>query len=193
VATEKLRADARRNQERVIAAAAEVFAERGMSATVAEIAKRAGVGPATLYRRFPTKRDLLLAVVVEKLEALIAEGRAAAVEADPATGLRRFFVAASETTARDQTLLELAHDTINDPRLSELQAAIFASMSSLVIRAKAAAELRDDIQTADLAVLMNAIAYGVRGLDDTDPDAHLKYIEIVLTGLRPTRRRTPNR
>jgi AcrR family transcriptional regulator len=167
-------------------AAREIFAEQGASATVAAIAQRAGVGPATLFRRFPTKRDLLLAVIADKLDMLAAEARAAAAEPDPAAGLRRFFVAACTTTARDQALLDLAHETVSDPGLTEAREAIFDAMSTLARRGKEAGVIRNDIEGTDLAVLMNAIAYGVRGLADTNPDAHLRYIEIVLAGLRPS-------
>jgi AcrR family transcriptional regulator len=180
-----LRADARRNHERVLDAAAEVFAERGKSAPIAEIARRAGVGAATLFRRFPTKQALLLAVVVRKLERLAAEAQGAVAEDDVAAGIRSFFVAACLTSARDQVLLELAHQTISDPRLDALQAEIFASIAELAERGRAAGLLRPDIEAHDLAVLMNAIAFGVRDLTDTKPDVHLRYIEVVLAGLRP--------
>jgi AcrR family transcriptional regulator len=187
VQAEHPRADARRNRERVLDAAATIFSERGFSAPVAEIAGRAGVGPATLFRHFPTKHELLLAVVARKLEELLAAARAAVADAetDPAAGLRQFFIAACGTTARDQMLLDLAHQTITDPRLTEPSQAILAAIDTLAERGRDAGILREDIQGHDLAVLMNSIAYGVRGLMDTTPDAHLRYIEIVLAGLQP--------
>jgi AcrR family transcriptional regulator len=84
-----LRADAARNRERIIAAAAAVFAERGLEAATAEIAHRAGVGEATLFRRFPTKDDLIDAIIETRMEEVVALADAAASDPDPAVGTYR--------------------------------------------------------------------------------------------------------
>src|SRR5688500_20234163 len=86
----ELRADAARNRELIIAAAASVFAERGLDAATAEIAHRAGVGEATLFRRFPSKDDLIDANIETRLEEFAALADAAATEPDPAVALARF-------------------------------------------------------------------------------------------------------
>ena len=92
-----LRSDAQRNLGLVLEAAAEVFAERGPDASIDEIARRAGVGHGTVFRRFPSKEALLQAVVLRRVEELTA----LAAEAD----FERFFVAAAEAYARDRALV----------------------------------------------------------------------------------------
>src|SRR5215211_2698241 len=85
-----LRVDAARNRELIIAAAAAVFAERGLDAATAEIAHRAGVGEATLFRRFPTKDDLIDAIIETRMEELVALADSASEAAEPAAALERF-------------------------------------------------------------------------------------------------------
>jgi AcrR family transcriptional regulator len=84
-----LRADAQRNLARILDAAREVFAEEGIEATVAEVAERAGVGTATIFRRFPTKDDLLAAVVEHSLEDIAQKGREALAGKNAMKGLDR--------------------------------------------------------------------------------------------------------
>jgi AcrR family transcriptional regulator len=106
-----LRADAARNRERIIAAAAEVFAERGLDASTAEVAQRAGVGEATLFRRFPHKLDLVDAILEAKMSESIEMIADCAADPDPARGLRRFLVDFLETKMQhDQGYLEAMHD-----------------------------------------------------------------------------------
>ena len=97
-----LRSDAQRNLARVVEAAREVFAEQGLDACVAEVARRAGVGTGTIFRRFPTKEDLLAAVVEHRLRDVLAEAQRAAAASDPAKGLRQFMTWAAETLIGDR-------------------------------------------------------------------------------------------
>src|SRR3954469_2114092 len=85
-----LRADAQRNLARILDAAREVFAEQGREASVADVAERAGVGTATIFRRFPTKEDLLAGVVEQRGGELAETGRPAATSRDPRKALRQF-------------------------------------------------------------------------------------------------------
>src|SRR6202000_3218123 len=96
-----LRADAARNRERIVAAAVEVFAERGLEASTAEIAQRAGVGEATLFRRFPTKDDLVTAIVAVMLEDAAAVATSCLEEEDPWRGLERFLYEMAERASQD--------------------------------------------------------------------------------------------
>ena len=86
----ELRADAQRNRERIIAAAIEVFAEHGLEASTAEIAQRAGVGEATLFRRFPSKGDLIQAIVETQMDGVIEIATDCLTDPDPGAGLERF-------------------------------------------------------------------------------------------------------
>ena len=97
-----LRTDAARNRGRIVAAAAEVFAERGLEASVAEVAERAGVGSATVFRRFPTKQDLVDTIIADQLDAVVADAAAAAADPDPRRGLETFCERTCMAQAHDQ-------------------------------------------------------------------------------------------
>src|ERR1700753_1234182 len=96
-----LRADAARNRERIVAAASEVFAERGLEASTAEIAARAGVGEATLFRRFPTKDDLITAIIGVQFEEAAALAAACLEDEDAWRGVERFLEGMAERASRD--------------------------------------------------------------------------------------------
>jgi AcrR family transcriptional regulator len=183
-----LRADAARNRARIVAAAAEVLAERGLDASTAEIAQRAGVGEATLYRRFPHKQDLVDAILEAKMSEsndLIAE---CAADPDPARGLRRFFVDLLEKKMQDDLgYLEAMHDRcMTNPRFKPLRMRWLELVGVLARRAKEAGVLRDDVQPQDLGFLLTAVAgtmhAPVQGVRD---DLWKRYAGIILDGLRP--------
>jgi AcrR family transcriptional regulator len=183
-----LRADAARNRERIVAAAAEVFAERGLDASTAEVAQRAGVGEATIFRRFPHKLDLVDAILETKMSESIDLIAECAAEADPERGLRRFFVDILETKMQhDQGYLEAMHDRcMTNPRFQPLRTRWLELVGVLVRRAKEVGVLRKDIQPQDLGFLLMAIAATmqapVKGVRD---DLWKRYAGIVLDGLRP--------
>src|ERR1700743_2417650 len=99
-----LRADAARNRERIVAAAVEVFAERGLEASTAEIAQRAGGGDATLFRRFPTKDDLVTAIVAVMLEDAASVATSCLEEEDPWRGVERFIYEMAERSTEDHVI-----------------------------------------------------------------------------------------
>src|SRR3954471_12325462 len=101
----ELRADAQRNRERIIAAAVEVFAERGLEASTADIARRAGVGEATLFRRFPSKDDLIIAILAEHMDEVIATAEGCVAEPDPWRAIERLFEAMVEQQVHDRGAL----------------------------------------------------------------------------------------
>jgi AcrR family transcriptional regulator len=183
-----LRADAARNRERIVAAAKAVFAERGLDASTAEIAQRAGVGEATLFRRFPHKEDLIDAI----LEATMADSNEliadCASDPDPARGLERFFLEILEKKMQDDLgYLEALHDRcMTNPRFEPQRTRWLEEVGTLARRAKAAGVLRKDVQPQDLGFLLMSVAatmqapvQGVRG------DLWKRYAGIVLDGLRP--------
>src|ERR1700733_7582837 len=98
----RLRADARRNRDRVLAAARELFAADGLGVSLDEIARRAGVGPGTVHRHFPAKEALYLAVAIDQLEQLVAEAEVLGASGDPAalfTLLSRMMATGAENVA----------------------------------------------------------------------------------------------
>jgi AcrR family transcriptional regulator len=183
-----LRADAARNRERIVAAAAEVFAERGLDASTAEIAQRAGVGEATIFRRFPHKLDLIDAVLETKMSESIDLIAECAAEPDPARGLRRFFVDMLEKKMQhDLGYLEAMHDRcMTNPRFRPLRTRWLELVGALVRRAKEAGALRDDIQPQDLGFLLIAIAATTQApVEGVRADLWKRYAGVILDGLRP--------
>jgi AcrR family transcriptional regulator len=106
--TRPLRADAARNRELRLTAAAEEFAERGLDASVADIARRAGVGKGTVFRRFATKDDLLAAIAIDRIETLVAAGRRLLDAADPGAALLEFLTVAARRTTTTRPVVPAA-------------------------------------------------------------------------------------
>jgi AcrR family transcriptional regulator len=183
-----LRADAQRNLERILEAARAVFAEEGLEASVADVAQRAGVGTATIFRRFPTKDDLVAAMLEQELESVVARARAGAEANDPAAALAEFLSAAVETFVEDRCFCEASGgDLFERPRMQELVGELIAAMDQLLRHAKAAGAIRRDIVAEDIGFLINAIGLAGLRLEHTAPETWRRYVEIVLAGLAPQR------
>src|ERR1700761_6526181 len=105
-----LRADAARNRERIVAAAIEVFAERGYEASTADIATRAGVGEATLFRRFPSKDDLVTAIIAVQMEEAAAIATSCLEEEDPWRGVERFLYEMAARASVDHGVSDAAKE-----------------------------------------------------------------------------------
>ncbi len=182
-----LRADAARNRERIVAAAMEVFAERGLDASTAEIAARAGVGEATLFRRFPTKDDLITAIIGVQFEESATLAAECLEDDDPWRGVERFLYGMAERAAVDHGVAGAAKERcMASPSLAADRRRIIDLTSQLVRRAQKAGALRDDIAGQDLMFLMAAVASlaelpfpGLRA------DLWKRYLGIFLDGLRP--------
>jgi AcrR family transcriptional regulator len=182
-----LRADAARNRERIVAAAVEVFAERGLEASTAEIAQRAGVGEATLFRRFPTKDDLVTAIVAVMLEDAATVATSCLEEDDPWRGVERFLYEMAERASEDHVINDGTKERcMASPALAAERTRILDLTAQLVRRAQNAGALRDDIAGQDLMFLMGAVAsIGEVPFDGLRPDLWKRYLGIVLDGLRP--------
>jgi AcrR family transcriptional regulator len=170
-----LRADAQRNLGRVLDAAAEAFAERGPDVSVDEIARRAGVGHATVFRRFPTKDSLMAAVVNARVAELAGLADAALTAPDAGAAFVEFVWRAAELQARDRGLYECYGRCESTPELEALQRA----MALVVRRAQEAGALRHDFDAQDVPTLVGA---AIR----VAPEGQWRrYVEVVLDGLRP--------
>src|SRR5580765_5596581 len=119
-----LRADAQRNLARILDAASEVFAAEGLEGSVADVAERAGVGTATIFRRFPTKDDLLAAVVVRRMQQLAESARRAAQAKDAGRAWRQFMQTAASFSIGDRGFCEWTERGYTAPRVEELVADI---------------------------------------------------------------------
>ena len=186
--TEKvLRSDARRNLELILQAAGEAFAEGGLEVGVADIARRAGVGTATIFRRFPTKDELVAAVFEARLREIVAIARESAALPPGMNAVRSFFERAIEFQIRDRGFLENVGKRAfaEDPRFMRARDEIFGALDDLVQGAQEVGELRADVQTADLPVLLHAVCNGALFTESTSDELWRRYLDIVLDGLRP--------
>lgn len=144
------RADARRNYDALLVAAADVFAADGPEASLDKIARRAGVGNATLYRHFPTRRDLLVAVCVGEVEALCARGE------ELGRWLRAFVE--HVTSQKGLAAALMTGPGADSAVIAACRAAIDETMTRLVDEAKRAGTVRPDVSAADLLALVHGIA-----------------------------------
>ncbi|NUT46868.1 MAG: TetR/AcrR family transcriptional regulator [Saccharothrix sp.] len=152
-----MRVDARHNRDRIVASARETFKALGLDVSMTELARRAGVGVATLYRRFPTKASLVTEVFADQLEACTAVVHEAFDDPDPWCGFRRVVEELCEMQARDRgfsaAFLRAFPDAVPvDEKRSKAERAF----AGLVARAKAAGRLRPDFTTDDLTLLLMA-------------------------------------
>ncbi|MGN9806245.1 TetR/AcrR family transcriptional regulator [Micromonospora sp. L32] len=182
--TRPLRADAARNRRLLLAAAADEFAERGLDASVADIARRAGLGKGTLFRHFATKDDLLAAIVLDRIDALNAVGEQLLDAADPGAALLEFLtVAADQQRQRDLSFLQEAGELNADVIRAREQ--MFRNVHKLVDRAREHGAVRADVTGADVILLMCAPNYVTSYVPDASPDLWQRYLAIIFDGLRP--------
>jgi AcrR family transcriptional regulator len=183
--TPTLRADAQRNLERILEAARAVFAEVGLEASVADVAERAGVGTATIFRRFPTKDDLVAAVIEQELHSTLERVRVTARE-DPAAALAEFMATAVAAYIGDRCLCEASGgELFQRPRIVALADELTAELNELVRRAQRAGAIRRDVVAEDIGFLIGAVGRAGLWLERTAPGAWRRYLEIILDGLRP--------
>jgi AcrR family transcriptional regulator len=179
-----LRADARRNLAQILDAALEVFAREGSDATVAEIASRAGVGTATIFRRFPTKDDLLLAVIEHRLNAIHELAHSALEHADPRFGFTWLIREATGRYLADRSLCEANDDgRLDEPRLLVLVEDVQACVADLLRRAQAAGAVRCDVDHDDIKALVEGVARAGLPHEAATPGVWRRYLDVVLDGL----------
>ena len=182
-----LRADAARNRARIVEAAAEVFAERGLDASTAEIAERAGVGEATIYRRFPSKDDLVAAIVATKMEETLEIAAECLLEPDPWRGLERFLYELCERSNRDRGVSDAAKDRcVAAAELAPLRKQLLDRCAELVRRGQRAGVVREDVAGQDLIFLVAAAgSLGKLPFPGLREDLWKRYLGLLLDGLRP--------
>jgi AcrR family transcriptional regulator len=181
-----LRADAERNRLRLLDAAKELFATRGLDVTLDEIARHAGVGTGTAYRRFANKEELIDALMVDRIEELSAIARDCLEEPDPWVGLTSYFERALALMASDRGLKEvLFSEGRGHDRVAHARRAIAPVVTKLVRRAVEAGAVRRELSTTDvpiISIMLNTVVDFVR---DVEPEVYKRYLAIVLDGLRP--------
>jgi AcrR family transcriptional regulator len=184
--TAPLRADAERNRQRLLAAAKELFATRGLDVTLDDIARHAGVGTGTAYRRFANKDELIDALMVDRISDIGAIAQECLAEPDPWVGLRSFFDRALALQAADRGLKEVLFTSGRGrERSNQARLKIAPIVTKLVARAKAAGVVRQDIDTSDVPLINFMLNTIVDFSRDVEPELYKRYLAIVLDGLRP--------
>ena len=183
-ASRPLRTDAARNRALLLAAAADEFAERGLDASVADIARRAGVGKGTVFRHFPTKDDLIAAIVLDRISALSALGEQLLGAPDPGGALLEFLTAAAQQRQqRDLSFLQGAGEL--SVEVTQVRTQLYEIIGALVGRAREHGAIRPDITGADVILLMCAPNYVAGYAPGAPPDLWRRYLAIIFDGLRP--------
>ena len=181
----RLRADAARNQAAIVAVAREVFAEQGLEAPLEAIAARAGVGIATLYRRFPTREKLVAAALTEKVAEYAEAAEQALAVADPWDGFAGFVRRICELQAGDRGLSDLLSMTLSaDEQVEQLRRTANDRVIMLIERAKADGALRSDFAGEDLVLLLIAAAAVMHVTRADAPGAWRRFVAVSLDGFR---------
>jgi AcrR family transcriptional regulator len=181
-----LRSDAERNRRRLLDAAASAFAEHGLDVSVSEIARRAEVGKGTLFRRFPTKEDLIAAIVIDRFSALVAEARALLDSEDAEAALREWMSICVRWQAEDRGLLEaVSGSALDNAGLRAIHAESLDVTGRLLERAQAAGAVRADVTAVDIMLLTGSICEAVSRMHGVLPDLWRRYLDLIVDGLRP--------
>lgn len=180
VAPKPMRRDALKNRERLLVAAGQVFEEKGLEASVADVARAAGVGMGTLYRRFPSKEALIEALVSEVLETTIALAEDAATRPD-GTGLEYFLEASSAYQAEHLGCLPKLWST-DHPLIPVARRHI----ADLLAEAQAHGRVRLDLRSTDISLVL----WSIRGVLETTganaPEARRRHLDLLIAGMRPS-------
>ena len=186
--TRPLRRDAERNRQRILKAALEVFTERGLDVSLDEVARHAGVGVGTVYRRFGTKEDLVEALFVNRIEEVAALAEEATRAADPWSGLACFMEQAATILAEDTGLRQmLMFATYGGDRVRYARQRNAPLVTKLVERAQAAGQLRSDLRPTDIPFIVFVLTDAAQFARRVNPDIWRRYLTLILDGLRPGR------
>jgi AcrR family transcriptional regulator len=182
----RMRADAARNRQRLVDAAEQVFAARGLDATLDDIARHAGVNVATAYRHFANKHELATAFLQHTLDQAAAIAAEAAAAEDPWAGLTQFLEQALQAMAANRGLVDVltrayGTDWFGD-RLNDL---ITGPIQRLVTRGQQAGVVRSDVAAADFAVILPMLSSVTDLAAPGASQLARRYLSLVLAGLRP--------
>jgi AcrR family transcriptional regulator len=178
-----LRADARRNRERVMKAARAAFAEHGSDAQMDDVARRAKVGVGTVYRHFPTKEALFVALLEDTFASVTERSRAALDKDDPWDAFVAMMWDAGESLAGDRALAEaMQADIVMEPSAAALE--LSEILATVCERAKAAGTMRPDAVVDDIPMLMCGIGSAALRKRHVYENAWRRHLAIVLDGLK---------
>src|SRR5437763_12994279 len=193
-----LRADAERNRRRLLDAATEIFCERGLDVGVGEIAQQAGVGRGTLFRNFPSKEHLIVAIVVERMNESVNRGRALLDAADPGQALFDLIDQSVGRQQPDRALFDAVADTwLANDEIRAAHTELMEVLEVLVGRAQEAGAVRDDVSAVDVLMLVKGVCEACRSFQHVDPDLAMRQLDLVRAAIsspgaaRPLRGRRP--
>jgi AcrR family transcriptional regulator len=179
-----LRADAARNRARILVAAGEVFAERGLDATLDDVARHAGLGVATVYRRFAAKEDLVEALFEQAVTEIVGLAEQAAAMDDSWEGLVWFLERATELQAEDLGLRDVVlHGDDGESRVSRARAKIVPPVTHLVQRAQRDGSLRPDFLATDIPIIELMVSSVAAYTNAVAPGLWRRYLALVLDGM----------
>jgi AcrR family transcriptional regulator len=183
----ELRADARRNRERVLRTAQQLFAAEGLGVSLDEIARRAGVGPGTVHRHFPSKEALYLAVATDQLEQLVAEAEVLAATDETAalfTLLSRMMATGAENAAVKSALAAAEFDMRTAAK--SVAADLTRHVADLLNRAQAVGAVRHDLTAEEVMALVAGAFGAIRHAGaETSRKRSAHIAQIILDGIRP--------
>jgi AcrR family transcriptional regulator len=181
----KQRIDAQRNRERILEVAKEAFTRSGADASLDDIAKQAGVGPGTLYRHFPTREQLLVAVYRTEMENLAAAEEKLTETLPPIEALRAWLLLFVDAVAAKQLIAAALNSLVGDPKevFEASHAQIWEVIRALVKRAVKSGDIRRDLDPVDLLRALIGVA-NVASSPDWQQSAR-RLVDILITGSRP--------
>ncbi|WSQ06977.1 TetR/AcrR family transcriptional regulator [Streptomyces sp. NBC_01231] len=176
-----LRSDAERNRGRIIAAARTVFGRDGLNASMASVAREAGVGIATIFRRFPSKEELVAAVFSDRMDAYADAVAAALDDPDPWHGFTGYIETACAMQAADYGFADVLTMTFPTAKaLEKRRDEAYEAMVRLIDRTKAAGRLREDFHPSDLVLIHMANAGVVNATGEAAPDAWRRVVALLI-------------
>lgn len=185
-AARPLRRDAERNRQRILRAAAEVFTERGLQATLDDVAHRAGVGVGTVYRRFRDKEALVEVLFTERVDTLVGYAEDALAEPDPWTGLTTFLGQAASLISGDRGMRQiLMFANYGRGRVDQARARLLPVVSLLIQRAQEAGAVRADLRPTDVPLIQFMCGAAAEYAGHVRPDIWRRYLALLIDGLRP--------
>jgi AcrR family transcriptional regulator len=180
-----LRADAERNRQRVLDAARELFAQRGLEATLNDVAHHANVGVGTVYRRFATKQELLDAIFESAIDQIVALAETALTQNNSWDGFVWFVEQLCALTATDRGLREMVYSTAYGGHPVECaRLRLVPPISKVVDRARADGHLRADAEHSDMPILSLLAGTVSEWAGHVEPELWRRYVALLLEGMR---------
>lgn len=183
-----LRRDAERNRQRILRAAAIVFTQRGLDATLDDVAREAGVGVGTVYRRFPDKQSLVAELFADRIDSLVAVAEQACAAPDPWQALVSYLQYAAKTMAADVGLRQLMmFATYGTDQVAYAREQMRPVITKLVERAQETGELRQDFQAGDVPLIAFMLASAAEYASPVNPGIWRRYLALIIDGMRSSR------